>query len=72
MYRNNPSEKSNVDERSLSNVDPDEEYDDRINYDKMKVECLCPKCGARHIMNLHWIGRGTPRKFCHQCKGLFS
>jgi len=36
--------------------------------DKMKVECICPKCGQRHIMTFHWIGRGTPRKYCPSCK----
>lgn len=36
--------------------------------DKMKVECICPKCGQRHIMTFHWIGRGTPRKYCPACK----
>jgi len=46
-----------------------EEYDDNIDYDKMKVECICPKCGKKHMMNFHWIGRGTPRKFCTLCKG---
>lgn len=42
---------------------------DYIDFDKMKVECICPKCGNKHIMNFHWIGRGTPRKFCPLCKG---
>ena len=42
---------------------------DEIKYnDKMKVECICPKCGQRHIMTFHWIGRGTPRKYCPGCK----
>jgi hypothetical protein len=36
--------------------------------DKMKVECICPKCGQKHIMTFHWIGRGTPRKYCPVCK----
>lgn len=36
--------------------------------DKMKVECICPKCGQRHTMTFHWIGRGTPRKYCPLCK----
>jgi uncharacterized protein (DUF983 family) len=35
---------------------------------KSKVECICPKCGKRHVMNFHWIGRGTPRKFCSSCR----
>jgi hypothetical protein len=43
---------------------------EEIKYkDKIKVECICPKCGIKHKMNLHWIGRGTPRKFCQTCKG---
>jgi transposase-like protein len=51
----------------------DEEADggdlNEIEYnDKMKVECICPKCGQRHIMTFHWIGRGTPRKYCPACK----
>jgi predicted RNA-binding Zn-ribbon protein involved in translation (DUF1610 family) len=39
-----------------------------IDHDKSKVECLCPKCGKKHIMNFHWIGRGTPRKYCQSCR----
>ena len=46
-----------------------EEFDDMIYYDKMKIECICPKCGKKHVMNFRWIGRGTPRKFCPLCKG---
>jgi len=49
-----------------------ENPDDVIDYDKMKVRCLCPKCGQTHVMNFHWIGRGTPRKFCPLCKGSIS
>lgn len=42
---------------------------DEIKYnDKMKVECICPKCGQKHIMTFHWIGRGIPRKYCPVCK----
>jgi len=45
------------------------EFDDKSFNSKMKVECLCPKCGQRHVMAFHWIGRGTPRKYCPSCKG---
>jgi hypothetical protein len=39
-----------------------------VDHDKSKVECLCPKCGKKHIMNFHWIGRGMPRKYCQSCR----
>jgi hypothetical protein len=45
-----------------------EECDLVVDHDKSKVECLCPKCGKKHIMNFHWIGRGTPRKYCQSCR----
>jgi transposase-like protein len=45
-----------------------EEADAFVDHDKSKVECLCPKCGKKHIMNFHWIGRGTPRKYCQSCR----
>jgi len=45
-----------------------EDPDAVIDHDKSKVECLCPKCGKKHIMNFHWIGRGTPRKYCQSCR----
>ena len=35
-----------------------DEFDECIDYSKMKVECICPKCGQRHVMNFKWIGRG--------------
>ena len=47
---------------------PAEEIDSGIDHDKSKVECVCPKCGKKHIMNFHWIGRGTPRKYCQSCR----
>lgn len=50
----------------------DLESDDKSYNSKMKVECICPKCGQRHIMAFHWIGRGTPRKYCQTCKGGFN
>ncbi len=50
--------------KEIANDDPDVV----IDHDKSKVECLCPKCGKKHIMNFHWIGRGTPRKYCQSCR----
>ena len=54
----------------LSSMDEADDGDlNEIEYnDKMKVECICPKCGQRHTMTFHWIGRGTPRKYCPACK----
>ena len=46
----------------------DEEMEEFADPSKTKVECICPKCGQKHTMNFHWIGRGTPRKFCPICK----
>ena len=45
------------------------DFDEIYFNDKMKVECICPKCRQKHKMSLHWIGRGTPRKYCPSCKG---
>ncbi|MBC8394408.1 MAG: hypothetical protein H8E17_17800 [Deltaproteobacteria bacterium] len=45
-----------------------DDFDDDNYFDSTQVECLCPKCGAAHVMKLLWIGRGTPRKFCPSCK----
>jgi hypothetical protein len=46
----------------------EKELCERSDPDKTAVECICPKCGVRHILNFHWIGRGIPRKFCPLCK----
>ena len=37
------------------------------NPSNRKVECICPRCGARHRLALFWTGRGTPRKYCADC-----
>jgi hypothetical protein len=44
------------------------EFDATLYNDKIKVDCICPKCGRKHVMAIRWIGRGTPRKFCLSCK----
>jgi hypothetical protein len=57
-----------VNER-LEDFDP--EYDDMAGeewFGKSKVECICPGCGRVHIIKMHWIGRGVPRKFCQSCR----
>ena len=42
--------------------------DESPDFEKIIVDCICPKCGARHAMNFPWTGRGIPRKYCPQCK----
>jgi len=37
---------------------------------KADLECICPKCGVSHILKLFWTGKGKPKKFCRECKGL--
>lgn len=68
MPINNFGEIKSEQQRNSSKIRKFDEFDDGIDYDKMKVECICPKCGNKHVMNFHWIGRGTPRKFCPPCK----
>ena len=54
---------------SSSDKAANHDFDEIIFNDKLKVECICPKCGQKHKLSLHWIGRGTPRKYCPSCKG---
>jgi len=51
-------------EEPLENLGTDFE----VSFNKSKVECICPNCGKRHTMNIRWIGRGVPRKFCQSCR----
>lgn len=56
---------NNAASQTVSYQDNDEvtNFDDKVN-----VECICPKCGANHILMFHWIGRGKPRKYCRLCR----
>ena len=66
-----PSVKRSVSYTSEKGKPPKEAVEDAdlfVDHDKSKVECLCPKCGKKHTMNFHWIGRGTPRKYCQSCR----
>ena len=59
----------NPEQLSSSNGFDGQDFDE-INYnDKIKVECICPKCDRKHKISFHWIGRGIPRKYCPACKG---
>ena len=51
--------------------DADQDIDELLEIKgsgKSKVECICPGCGRVHIIKMHWIGRGVPRKFCQSCR----
>jgi hypothetical protein len=48
------------------------EFDGFSYNEKKKVDCICPKCGRKHVMAFHWIGRGIPRKYCPSCKGSYK
>jgi hypothetical protein len=66
---NNPANPNKMAGLSLSEELDEFDFDDKIYNSKMKVECICPTCSQKHIMAFHWIGRGTPRKYCPACKG---
>jgi ribosomal protein S27AE len=55
------------------NLELGETSDEELSgdYEKMRIECICPKCGKRHMMQFHWSGTGTPRKYCKKCKSSF-
>ena len=46
----------------------DSDFDHKSYNPKLKVNCICPKCGEQHVVAFHWIGRGAPRKYCLACK----
>ncbi len=71
MSSSNKHESVDKTQASLPDVDEMDAFDKSLNPDKMKVECICPKCGQKHIMNFYWVGRGIPRKYCQVCKGSF-
>lgn len=56
-----------IEQEGLEPLEVNQEYFTR-DPGKMKVECICPKCQHKHSMVIHWIGRGTPRKFCNRCR----
>ena len=63
---------SNKRNASMEHQETKENHDDNFEVDaycdKSKVECICPQCDKKHILNFHWIGRGTPRKYCQSCR----
>ncbi|BBO86116.1 hypothetical protein [Desulfosarcina ovata] len=39
---------------------------------KAFVSCVCPKCASHHNVFMMWTGRGTPRKYCPNCRPLVA
>jgi hypothetical protein len=69
---NTPNNLNKIPQFSSSEELDDFKFDDKMYNSKTKVECICPKCDQRHTVAFHWIGRGTPRKYCQRCKGGFN
>jgi hypothetical protein len=46
---------------------PDIDGESFNDFSKTRVECICPKCGKRHMLQFHWSGKGIPRKYCRKC-----
>jgi hypothetical protein len=34
---------------------------------KKITKCICPNCEKEHTKKIHWIGIGTPKKYCLKC-----
>ena len=53
-----------VEKRDLMSRQPP----NRIGDPESKItKCFCPLCREFHEINIHWIGRGVPRKYCTKC-----
>ena len=39
---------------------------------KRFVRCICPRCQKEFNAYLKWSGRGTPRKYCADCKAIIG
>jgi len=53
----------------LEDADPESDQESEVeDLAKSKVQCICPGCGKMHLLNMRWIGRGVPRKFCERCR----
>ncbi len=68
MPSNLPDKSLYTDRRPSDDKVDDSDFDEIYCDHKKKIECICPKCGQKHKMTFHWIGRGTPRKYCALCK----
>jgi hypothetical protein len=42
-----------------------------VKTDNKWTKCKCPMCGGEHKLKLFWTGKGTPRKYCEECKKLY-
>jgi hypothetical protein len=32
------------------------------------TDCICPRCGRKHQLELYWTGKIPARKNCHLCR----
>ena len=44
------------------------DFDEIADPSKMKVECICPKCGQRHVMNFTGLVEAHPENFVRHAK----
>jgi hypothetical protein len=55
-----PSDKRNASRKHEEPIEnPDDELEVVVDCDKSKVECICPKCEKKHIMNFYWRGESN-------------
>jgi len=36
--------------------------------EEVPTDVKCPRCGRWHVLVMKWVGTGTPRFYCHECK----
>jgi hypothetical protein len=69
MQALNQNRRAGLLEKDLAEFEPIDESDNTFTPQKSKIVCICPMCDQKHTMNIVWIGRGSPRKYCQNCKG---
>ena len=42
-----------------------------VKTDEVSTECVCPKCGKKHMMKIFYTGTTKPRKYCKECKSTY-
>jgi hypothetical protein len=74
MYSNGGSPGVREREHSPEKIWPPDNKDHGIAFRNGKcfIQCICPKCAARHKVYMLWTGRGIPRKYCGNCKPMVA